>query len=298
MINSQEDANFWREQGVAFITLIHLVDYKSGAAAIKPGFIPALLNFKGLLRPNKKRGLTEDGKQVIRWLANAGIMIDLTHMSAQTRTDALNFMEQEGIPPISTHDVFKPIQNHSRGIPEDEVLRFYELGGYIALPISGESLKAKNSREDYQAQMDSLAAIGCYCDGSIHSYQFSYLAVKRHIESNLARFYLDSLATVSFDSLSEDEKVRFSIGFQSDFNGWLNHHRTIYGDKGCYELEEGKAYDLVEIAGMPNPSYMEDHWDWLRKKGVDLEPILRSSERFLQLWQQFLDDRGKFSAVE
>ena len=40
-----------------------------------------------------------------RWLANAGIMTDLTHMSDQTRKDALSFMEAENIPPIVTHDL-------------------------------------------------------------------------------------------------------------------------------------------------------------------------------------------------
>ena len=95
LINSKEDANFWAEQGVAFITLVHLVDSKLGAAATQPRFALKLLNFKSLFRKKKNRGLTEKGKQAIVWLANAGIMTDLTHMSDSTRKDALAWMEEK-----------------------------------------------------------------------------------------------------------------------------------------------------------------------------------------------------------
>ena len=132
LVNSQEDAYFWAAQGIVFMTLIHLVDDEFGGAAIKPGLTTKLLNYKGMLKiafrrtGNESRGLKEKGKQAIKWLANAGIMTDITHMSEQTRREAITFMGENRIPPLSTHDHFKPIQNHPRGIPKEDLLRIYQ----------------------------------------------------------------------------------------------------------------------------------------------------------------------------
>jgi microsomal dipeptidase-like Zn-dependent dipeptidase len=275
LINSQEDANFWAEQGVAFITLVHLVDSKLGAAANQPMFALYVLNFKSLFRKKKNRRLTEKGKQAIVWLANAGIMTDLTHMSDSTRKDALAWMEEKGIPPLVTHDVFKPIQNQPRGMEEEDVLKVYANDGMISLPISGESCRPYKPRADYQAKLDSLER---YCNGSIDSYKFTYQQVKEFLEKELPAEQVENLP----------------IGFQSDFNGWLNHHHGRYGKDGCYEAHPDSTYEAIEIQGLAHPGLLESHWRLLEKEGVDLEPIKRSSEKFLQMWQFFLDNKGKF----
>jgi microsomal dipeptidase-like Zn-dependent dipeptidase len=115
LIGSEEDAQFWANKSVAFITLIHMLDSELGGSAIKPGILFKIINLKGALRSKKKRGLTELGRNAIQWLANAGIMTDISHMSDSTRSDALDLMIDLGIPPVSTHDMFKPIQHMQRG---------------------------------------------------------------------------------------------------------------------------------------------------------------------------------------
>ncbi len=289
LINSPEDAQFWAEQGVAFITLIHLRDAKLGAAAVAPEFITKLINLRAAFRREKKRGLTELGKKAIVWLANAGIMTDITHMSDGSRKDALDVMEKNGIPPLSTHDGFKPIQNHPRAISESDVLRIYQNGGLISLPISGYSLLPHKADSNYQRQMDQLK---CYCPGSIDTYKFTYSALQKFIEGNVATISEGKFA--EFEGLSETEKEQFSIGYQSDFNGWLNHSRPRYGKDGCYETEKDGNYADLEIKGLAHPGLMPDYWETLRSEGVDLAPIERASERFLQIWQHFLDQKGAF----
>lgn len=292
VINSAEDAEFYAKLGVAFITLIHLRDYAYGGSAIKPGLATKLINLKGWLRKKSKRGLTEKGKQAILWLANAGIMTDITHMSDKTRIDALDFMEEKGIAPIATHDGFKPIQNNPRGIDKISVLRIYKQNGLMSIPLSGESLKAYKPDEPYKSILDSMEKANCYCEGSIDAYKFTYEAVKEHIHSNIQFIYGDSL--YQFDELPDSAKTQLAIGFQSDFNGWLNHHRPRYGKKGCYPIEAGKEYEPIDVLGMAHPGLIPSHWRVLEKEGVDLLPIQRASERFLQIWQDFLDRRGTF----
>ena len=288
LIKNQDDAQFWVEQGVAFITLVHLVDYNFGGAAIKPGLIPALINLKGLLRKKSKRGLKDKGREAIRWLADAGIMIDLTHMSDQTRKDALDFMEQEKIPPLVTHDLFKPIQNHPRGITREDVLRIYQNNGFMALPVSGISLTPFHPEAYYQQKLDSLEN---YCEGSIDSYRFTYEAFKEFLESKAGEVMGKS--SLNFEDLSEEQKVDFAIGFQSDFNGWLNHSRPRYGAKGCYPVLKDSSHATFELDGLAHPGLLGDQWEILEAEGVDLAPLKRSSEKFLQLWQHFLDNRKK-----
>jgi len=275
LVNSQEDANFWAQQGVAFITLVHLVDSKLGAAANQPMPVLKLLNFKSLFRKKKNRRLTEKGKLAILWLANVGIMTDITHMSDNTRKDALALMEEKGIPPLVTHDMFKPIQNQPRGLDEEDLLKVYANNGFISLPVSGESCKPYKSRADYQAKLE---AIEKYCDGSIDSYKFTYNEVKAFLEKELPA----------------NQVVNLSIGFQTDFNGWLNHHHGRYGKDGCYEAHPDSTYESIEIQGLAHPGLLESHWRLLEKEGVDLEPIKRSSEKFIQMWEYVLEKKGTF----
>lgn len=289
LVNSQEDANFWAAQGVAYMTLVHLLDDENGASAITPGLMTRLINLRGGLRSNKKRGLTIHGQQAIRYLANAGIMIDLTHMAEQTRQDALDYMMQNDLPPLVTHDVFRPIQNHARGLTPADILRIYQHRGLVALPLSGKAIKPHQPQAPYQQQLDSLRQIDCHCAGSIDDYKFTYQALQRFIEDHAGTIAGDSM--VVFGQLSETQKVQYAIGFQSDFNGWLSHNRPRYGKAGCYPVATGRHYQEIELRGLAHPGLLSEHWDLLQAEGVDLAPIKRSAEKFLQLWQYFLDRR-------
>jgi microsomal dipeptidase-like Zn-dependent dipeptidase len=184
----------------------------------------------------------------IQWLANAGIMTDISHMSDSARADALDLMEEKGIPPLSTHDAFKPIQNMQRAISEADVIRIYQGHGFMSLPLSGISLKPYRPEPKYKALLDSQPD---YCDGSVDTYRFTYEAVHAFLEENVGHIFNDSTKTM--DNLSENEKIDLSIGFQSDFNGWVNHSRPRYGKKGCFEAEPGTVYEPIELQGLAHP---------------------------------------------
>ena len=289
LIGSEEDAGFWASKGVAFITLMHLLDSELGGSAIRPGIVFKIINPKGVLRSKKKRGLTDLGKNAIQWLANAGIMTDISHMSDETRADALDLMIEKGIPPISTHDAFKPIQNMQRGISEADVIRIYQAHGFMSLPLSGISLKAHKPEPKYQALLDSQPE---YCDGSVDTYRFTYEALQAFLTENVGRIFNNSTKTI--DNLTENEKIDLAIGFQSDFNGWLNHSRPRYGKKGCFDPSPNVVYEPIELQGLAHPGLLESQWEWMEKRGVDLAPVLRASEKFLRVWEYFMEKRGEF----
>jgi microsomal dipeptidase-like Zn-dependent dipeptidase len=284
LIGSEADAQFWASKGVAFVTLMHMLDSELGGSAIKPGIIYSIINPKGALRSEKKRGLTELGKNAIQWLANAGIMTDISHMSDATRADALALMIEKGIPPISTHDMFKPIQNMERGISEADVIRIYQGGGFMSLPLSGISLQPHQPDPKYQALLDRQPA---YCDESVDTYRLTYEALQSFIAENVGVIFNDNTKTIN--NLTEDEKIDLAIGFQSDFNGWLNHSRPRYSKDGCFEAEPGAVYEPIETQGLAHPGLLESQWKWMEKEGVDLEPVKRASEKFLRVWEKVLN---------
>ena len=94
--------------------------------------------------------------------------------------------------------------------------------------------------------------------------------------------------------------IEDSIGFQSDFNGWLNHSRRRYGKAGCYPLSVADRFDptlydgishpsypvdadyfeAIEKEGMLHPGYLASQWRLLEREGVDLLPIQRNAEHF------------------
>ena len=202
-------------------------------------------------------------------------------MSDATRAEALDLMIAKGIPPISTHDMFKPIQNMERSISEEDVIRIYQAGGFMSLPISGISLKPYRPHAKYNALLESQPE---YCDGSVDTYRFTYEALQSFISENVGRIFNDNSKTI--DNLTADEKIDLAIGFQSDFNGWLNHSRPRYGKKGCFEADPNANYEPIELQGLAHPGLLESQWKYMEKEDVDLEPIKRASEKFLRVWDR------------
>jgi hypothetical protein len=115
--------------------------------------------------------------------------------------------------------------------------------------------------------------------------------LKNFIERNAALISNDS--SLVFQELSDAQKVKYAIGFESDFNGWLSHERPRYGKKGCYPMVKTSTYEEFEQKGLAHPGLIKGHWDALSREGVDLQPIKRASERFLQLWEYFLGAKKK-----
>jgi hypothetical protein len=174
------------------------------------------------------------------------------------------------------------------GISEADVIRIYQGHGFMSLPLSGISLKPYHPDPKYQTLLDPQPE---YCNGSVDTYRFTYEALQAFLAENVGRIFNDSTKTI--DNLTENEKIDLSIGFQSDFNGWVNHSRPRYGKQGCFEAAPGAVYEPIELQGLAHPGLLESQWRWMAKEDVDLEPILRASEKFLRVWEYFYCAQGR-----
>jgi len=285
LIHSQEDAIFWAKKGVAFITLIHLMDDEFGGAAFNPDVITPIINYKGSLRRlfhfKKRRGLTPMGKEAILWIANAGMMVDLTHMSPESKIDVLKVMDMAAIPPLMTHSMYRPIYNHDRGVTREQLLKIYQLGGLFSLPINGGVLVPHKEEPTITEKLARFKL----CRGSLDHYKFAFDTVSDFIDGN-ASSILKLPIGVSFADLTEAQKTQLSVGWQSDFNGWTNHSRPRYGKNGCFDIPLDQDIPLVDRIGLAHPGLLSQYWNVLEKEGMRIDSLKRASEKFLQIWSK------------
>ncbi len=273
ILTDPDDAAFWAEQGVALVTLIHLFDDELGGAALLPGALGVALNRRGnrKRRSGADRSLTERGREALVELDAAGILVDLTHMSQAAIDESLVLMAENGIPPVVTHGQLLTLRDSERSFSNEQVQAIYAQGGVFNLALSGDALRPHHP---------SIAVPASVCEGTLESFAF-------HVQQT--QDLVDRIGPAIFDvedasALTPSQRTQLATGWSSDWNGWLNHSRPTHGRHGCSPRAEATL--PIDTLGLGHPGLLPQHWQRVEEQGVDLEPMLRSAERFLQLWEE------------
>jgi membrane dipeptidase len=106
----------------------------------------------------KHNGLTDFGKEVVREMNRLGMLVDVSHVSDKTMSDALDFSKA---PIIASHSSARALSNVPRNIPDDLLKRIGKNGGVVQVnfysvfvdaatagPQSEERDKALKPQED------------------------------------------------------------------------------------------------------------------------------------------------------
>ena len=108
----------------------------------------------------KHNGLTDFGKTVVREMNRLGMLVDVSHVSDKTMSDALDVSTA---PIIASHSSARALSNHPRNIPDDLLRRIAKNGGVVMVNfypvfIDQKAYDADRARDErLKPQFDALA---------------------------------------------------------------------------------------------------------------------------------------------
>ena len=113
----------------------------------------------GASTPQRKKGLTEFGKEVVRMMNQLGMLVDLSHVGEQTFWDVMKIVNK---PVLVSHSCVHALCPHRRNLKDDQIKAIAQNGGVIHLNFySGFVDPAFEARSDaftakHKIEMDSL----------------------------------------------------------------------------------------------------------------------------------------------
>lgn len=273
LVDGAADARFWADQGVALVTLIHLRDDEFGGSAILPGETGRLINPRGARhrRSGDRRGLTDRGKAAIVELSDAGVLVDLAHMTRDALADALAVTRDHGIPPVITHGSLTSLVDGDGGTSEDQLVEIYRQGGQFALGLSPKGLEP----------VRPSVPVPEHCAGTLDTFVLHHARVQRVIRDRAAE-----ILGIPWEEATPEQRTRLAVGWSSDWNGWLSHAKP----KRRCGTPPASPLPIDEV-GLAHPGMLPQFWQRVSEGGLELDPMWRSSERFLQLWAQARERR-------
>jgi membrane dipeptidase len=115
--NSLGTLRVYYDLGARYMTLTHNVTTAWADAALDSA---------------KHGGLTEFGKEVVREMNRLGMLVDLSHVSPGTMSDALDVTEA---PVIFSHSGARAVVDHKRNVPDSILQRVPANGGVVMVPF-------------------------------------------------------------------------------------------------------------------------------------------------------------------
>jgi len=115
--NSLGTLRVYYDLGARYMTLTHNVTTRWADAALDSA---------------KHGGLNEFGKEVVREMNRLGMLVDLSHVSPGTMSDALDVTEA---PVIFSHSGARGLVDHKRNVPDSILRRVPANGGVVMVPF-------------------------------------------------------------------------------------------------------------------------------------------------------------------
>lgn len=94
--------------------------------------------FVALFNPNKKDGLTDFGKTVVKRMNELGMIIDLSHASDKTFFDVIELTSK---PIVCSHSCARSICEHVRNMSDDMLYKLKDNGGVVGINYCHDFVK-------------------------------------------------------------------------------------------------------------------------------------------------------------
>lgn len=247
ILENAGDARYWAERGVAVMTPIHLADNAVGGAWCQEGSL-SLLNLPGCRRERRDpegHGLREPER--IRELLDAGIILDLAHMSHASFAESIAILREKGRPPVYSHVTAEAVREDSVALRDDELRAIKELHGLVGVTANLSHL----------APRPEPATRGC--PGSLDDFRLQWDHIVKVFEGE-------------------------PVGWGSDFQGGVDHPRPRYGPRGCGSSPD-RPLESLDWEGLAHPGQVEPMFAQMAREGSDRGPLDASAQRFLEVWE-------------
>jgi len=113
IVNSLGALRSYYDLGVRYMTLTHFNSHDWADSATDDA---------------RHEGITEFGREVVREMNRLGMLVDLSHVSAESMNDVLDVAEA---PVIFSHSSARGLTNHVRNVPDGVLERMDENGGVV-----------------------------------------------------------------------------------------------------------------------------------------------------------------------
>ena len=248
--NSLGALRAYYDLGARYMTLTHNVTLDWADAALDSA---------------KHGGLTPFGKEVVREMNRLGMLVDLSHVSPGTMSDALDVAEA---PVIFSHSSARAVVDHPRNVPDSILVRMKQNGGVVCVNFvpSFISKAYHDSAASWETQVNALTA------------NVTDTAQRRQIRRDFYRAHPDPKATIA-DVVAMIEHVRDvagidHVGLGGDFDGI---DQTVVG------LEDVSTYPRIFAA------LIQRGWsdaDLKKLAGLNVIRVLRQAEQVAHRLQQ------------
>ena len=105
--------------------------------------------------PKKHGGLNDFGREVVREMNRLGMLVDVSHVSDETMSDALDVSQA---PIIASHSSARALSDMSRNVPDDLLKRIAKNGGVVHVNFYSAFVDTKTVTPQSQARDARLKA--------------------------------------------------------------------------------------------------------------------------------------------